>query len=150
MVHHQGALSDANVVLEGAFSSTSPNRRVRVLSVPIEYPMLPTIRVYAPRPHDAATLICGRYDYKCCPLALIYLHSISDSTSSGVTQAPGSYLTERDSHLAACKKETITPEERLRKSRERNRDHSRRSRERKKAFVEGLKKQVTSQPSHVS
>lgn len=36
----------------------------------------------------------------------------------------------------------LLPEERLRRSRERNRDHSRRSRERKKAFVEGLKKQV--------
>lgn len=34
------------------------------------------------------------------------------------------------------------PEERLKLNRERNRDHSRRSRERKKALVEGLKKQV--------
>ena len=36
----------------------------------------------------------------------------------------------------------LTPEERLKLNRERNRDHSRRSRERKKAYVEGLKKQV--------
>ncbi|CAM9637614.1 unnamed protein product, partial [Laminaria digitata] len=35
------------------------------------------------------------------------------------------------------------PEERLKLNRERNRDHSRRSRERKKALVEGLKKQVS-------
>lgn len=47
-------------------------------------------------------------------------------------------------------KETISPEERLRKSRERNRDHSRRSRERKKAFLEGLKKQVTRPPARAS
>ncbi|CAM9889692.1 unnamed protein product [Ascophyllum nodosum] len=37
----------------------------------------------------------------------------------------------------------LTPEERLKLNRERNRDHSRRSRERKKAYVEGLKKQVS-------
>ncbi|CAB1118351.1 unnamed protein product [Ectocarpus sp. CCAP 1310/34] len=37
----------------------------------------------------------------------------------------------------------LTPEERLERNRIRNRDHSRRSRQRKKALVEGMKNQVT-------
>lgn len=37
---------------------------------------------------------------------------------------------------------TLTPEEKLERSRVRNRDHSRKSRQRKKALVEGMKKQV--------
>lgn len=36
----------------------------------------------------------------------------------------------------------LTPEEKLERSRVRNRDHSRKSRQRKKALVEGMKKQV--------
>lgn len=36
----------------------------------------------------------------------------------------------------------LTPEEKLERSRIRNRDHSRKSRQRKKALVEGMKKQV--------
>lgn len=36
----------------------------------------------------------------------------------------------------------MTPEEKLERSRVRNRDHSRKSRQRKKALVEGMKKQV--------
>lgn len=44
-----------------------------------------------------------------------------------------------------CRREddkTLTPEEKLERSRVRNRDHSRKSRQRKKALVEGMKKQV--------
>lgn len=44
----------------------------------------------------------------------------------------------------------LTPEEKLERSRIRNRDHSRKSRQRKKALVEGMKKQVNRSRTTVS
>lgn len=75
--------------------------------------------------------------------------SSENSVSTDESVAPTSRATDimattpsTNGASSTTSRETISPEERLRKSRERNRDHSRRSRERKKAFLEGLKKQA--------